>query len=474
MLHVATRMDPTTYYPLAKGGYSGLEHDLVTLFAEQLGVRVEFQIPERFEDIIEKTAAGEVDLAAAGLTITDRRKNTLRFAPPYHEIIEQVVYRSGTKRPKTAADLLGGILEITKGTSHADSLQALKQSSVQELDWITNDSLNTNQLISLVNEGLIDYTIADSNQATLMQRFYPKLHIAFAVSQPRMLAWALPISDDDSLYREVKLFFRRIKKDETLVQLLERHYGHAERLNYVDKCKFYQHQKSRLPEYKPHFVEAGEKYGIDWRLLAAIGYQESHWEEGAVSPTGVRGLMMLTRDTARQVGVKDRNDPVQSIEGGALYFHQRLKKIPERIPEPDRTWFALASYNIGFGHLEDARILTQRHGGDPDKWVDVKEMLPKLSQEAWHSQTRHGYARGGEPVVYVENIRNYYDLLVWQTNKKKRAKAARLAVADNSSFMDKLFNTYFMLDLAERLARKKSVSSDEVSSSSTPPIQLTE
>jgi len=166
-----------------------------------------------------------------------------------------------------------------------------------------------------------------------------------------------------------------------------------------------------------------EKTSIDWRLLAAISYQESHWNEKAISPTGVKGLMMLTQATAKDLGVKDRTQARDSIDGGARYLKQRIAIIPERVLEPDRTWFALASYNIGFGHLNDARILTQQLGKNPDKWIDVKQFLPLLSQEKWYSQTRHGYARGKEPVRYVSNIRSYLDLLIWNTNNKQTNEA---------------------------------------------------
>lgn len=131
---------------------------------------------------------------------------------------------------------------------------------------------------------------------------------------------------------------------------------------------------------------------------------------------------MLTKSTAKQLGVTDRTDPVQSITGGALYFKQRLKQIPDQIQEPDRTWFALASYNVGFGHLEDARILTQKSNANPNKWLDVKKSLPLLSKKKWYEQTRYGYARGGEPVRYVENIRSYYDLLFWLTEENQIEK----------------------------------------------------
>jgi len=420
ILKVLTRQDPTTYYEGANG-LTGLEYDLVMLFAKQLKVKVNFIIPDTFEHILQNISDNKADIAAAGLTITKARQQNMRFAPAYQSITEQVIYRSGTRRPKSITDLSNGIFEIVKGTSHTESLTRL-QEQYPALTWNTNAERNTDGLLYLVNEGLIDYTIADSHQASTIKHFYPKLNIAFNITQPRHLAWALPLSKDNSLYDEVSRFFIQIKKDKTLEDLLEKYYGNAGNLSYVGNCKFRLHVKSRLPRYQDLFKAEAIKHDIDWRLLAAIGYQESHWRANAVSPTGVKGLMMLTQGTAKQLGIKDRTDPVQSITGGALYFKQRLKKIPARIQEPDRTWFALASYNVGFGHLEDARILTQSRKGNPDKWLDVKKSLPLLSKKKWYERTRHGYARGKEPVHYVENIRSYYDLLVWLTEENQIEK----------------------------------------------------
>lgn len=421
-LHVLTRNDPTTYYESPEG-FTGLEYDLVMLFAEQLGVKVKFETPGTFDDILNRIAKGKADIAAASLTITEQRSKKMRFAPAYYEVTEQLIYRSGARRPNDVSSLTHGIIEVAKSTSHIDSLAYLKQDT-PELAWNVNDELDTEGLLYLVNEGLIDYTVADSNQTILISRFYPKLNIAFDISEPRQLAWALSPSDDNSLYDEVVRFFDRIKKDKTLDQLLEKHYGHTSSLSYIGNCKFRQHQKSRLPLYQKYFNSAAAQYHIDWRLLAAIGYQESHWLDKAASPTGVEGIMMLTNDTAAELGINNRTDPAQSIDGAARYFQQRIKIIPEQIPEPDRTWFALASYNVGLGHLEDARTLTKKQGGNPDKWMDVKQRLPLLTEEKWHQQTKHGYARGYEPVKFVENIRSYYDLLVWLTEENQIKKNA--------------------------------------------------
>ncbi len=413
VLKVLTRQDPTTYYE-GPEGLTGLEYDLVQLFAKQLKVKVEFIFPDSFDAILQDIAANKADIAAAGLTVTEERKQKMRFAPPYQTITEQVVYRY--KRPKSIADLSEGILEVVKGSSHVATLNRLKK-QYPKLEWQENSKLDSDGLLYLVNVGLIDFTIADSHQAAIIRSYYPKLNIAFNLAEPQHLAWALPLSDDDSLYQEVVRFFQKIKQDGTLKALLEKHYGHINNLNYVGNCTFRKHVKERLPKYEALFKATAKKYQLDWRFLAAISYQESHWNPKAVSPTGVKGLMMLTQATARQLGIKNRLDPAQSIDGGARYFKQRLQKIPSRIPEPDRIWFALASYNIGFGHLEDARILAQKMGKNPDKWLDVKKILPLLSKPKWYKKTKHGYARGREPVRYVENIRSYYHLLIWLTKE---------------------------------------------------------
>ncbi len=428
-INVLTRKDPTTFYEGSEG-LTGLEYELVMLFAKRLGVQVKFIFPDTFDDILNQISTGQADIAAAGLTVTDQRRQNMRFAPAYQSITEQVVFRSGRKRTRTIADLSNGIIEIVKGTSHQDTLSKLKLEH-PDLSWNVNSELDTEGLLYLVNEGLIDYTIADSHQAKTLKQYYPRLNIAFDITKPRKLAWAMPLTEDNSLYDEIVSFFTEIKENKILEHLLDKHYGNAGKLSYVGNCTFRLHIDTRLPKFIKYFKQEAATHQLDWRLLAAIGYQESHWRSDVTSPTGVKGLMMLTRATAKQLGIKDRTDPIQSIKGGALYFKQRIKKIPERIQEPDRTWFALASYNVGFGHLEDARILTQKRKGNPDKWLDVKESLPLLSQKKWYKQTRHGYARGREPVHYVENIRSYYDLLIWLTNENTIEKQLMPPSVDN-------------------------------------------
>ncbi len=353
-------------------------------------------------------------MAAAGLTITDVRKQYLRFSTPYQMITEQVIYLGGTRRPRSVQDLQAGRLEVMAGSSHQRTLEVLKK-RYPKLEWQALD-LDIETLLQRIEAKQSNYTVTDSNQFATLRRFYPRLKIAFDLTEPEPLAWAFSKNHDATLYKEAEKFFQHIRQNRILDQLLDQYYGHVDALGYVDIFTFHRHVKERLPKYRAYFEQAARQFGWDWRLLAAIAYQESHWNNNAKSPTGVRGIMMLTLQTAKHIRTKNRLDPKQSIPGAARYLAQIKARIPARIAEPDRTWLTLAAYNIGFGHLEDARVLTQSTGGNPDRWIDVKKHLPLLTQKKWYSKVKHGYALGHEPVRYVENVRNYYDLLVRLTD----------------------------------------------------------
>ena len=409
-LVVLTRNSPTTYYE-GPEGYTGIEYDLALAFAKRLDVKLKMVVPERFADIIPMIVRGEGQIAAAGITITPNRQQQVRFSPPYQIIREQVVYRRGTTPPPTSIqDLPGHHLEIVAGTSYEERLQQSKL-LVPDLQWTTRDKIETEELLQQVQEELLELTIADSHIVALSRRFHTDLDVAFDISAPEQLAWAFPLDEDDSLYRAAESFFNDLRASGELAQLLEKYYGASTRFNPINLAVYTQRIADTLVNYQPLFEQAGNTYKLDWRLLAAMSYQESFWNPKAVSPTGVRGMMMLTNATAEHLNVQDREDPEQSITGGAHYLRQLIDRLPRRIREPDRTWMGLAAYNVGLHHLEDARIITQQQGGNADKWNDVKERLPLLAKAAWFSKTKYGYARGYEPVQFVNRIRLYSEVL---------------------------------------------------------------
>lgn len=408
-LVVLTRNSPTTYYE-GPDGPTGLEYDLARMFADQLGVPLRMKTVWRFSSLLPMLAGGEGDLAAAGITVTPARATEFRFTPPYQTIRQQVVYHSRTRPPTDVRGLSGRHLQILAGSSYAERLQQLKLTH-PAISWREVSGVETEELLQQVQDGLVELTIADSNIVALSRQVNHDLRIAFNLGEPEQLAWAFPRTGDDSLYQQAVAFIEHVRASGELAHLIERHYGAARRFNPINLAVYQQRVHSDLPRYLDLFQEAGGRYLIDWRLLAAMSYQESYWDPGATSPTGVRGMMMLTEATARQLGVTDRLDPRQSVFGGAAYLRSLIDRIPARIGEPDRTWMALAAYNVGFNHLEDARVLTQRQGGDPDKWSDVQHRLPLLAKAAWFTTVRHGYARGYEPVQFVTRIRTYYELL---------------------------------------------------------------
>lgn len=408
-LVVLTRNSPTTYYE-GPDGPTGFEYDLAQAFARQLGVNLRIKTVERFSDMLPMVADGQADFAAAGLTVTPLRETQVRFTPSYQTIRQQVVCNVKTLPPADVKGLIGRHLEVPSGTSYVELLNRLKLIN-PGLSWTTVDNLSTEDLLVQVQQGWTELTVADSNILDLSRQFNPDLRVAFDLSEPQRLAWAFPLSDDDSLYQAASRFLEDMRVSGELAHLIERHYGPASRFNPINLAAYIDKIGTDLPRYRDVFQQAGRRYLLDWRLLAALSYQESYWDPAAVSPTGVRGIMMLTSTTAEHLGIGDRMDVRQSVNGGAAYLRTLMDRIPQRIPEPDRTWFALAAYNIGINHLEDARIITQSQGGDPDKWTDVKERLPLLAQSAWYSKTRHGYARGYEPVQFVNRIRTYYEVL---------------------------------------------------------------
>jgi len=410
-LRVVTRIGPLEFYRGADGTPEGPEFELARRFADELGVKLKITPMRTYAEIYAALTSGQAHLAAAGLKVPMQPVPGVEFGPAYQHVREHLIYRRGAQRPGSLAEIGNSDLEIATGSAHAKTLESARN-SYPDLVWVENASTNSQALLDGVADGSIDFTIADSTEFALAHDVHPDLRIAFDFQGTRPLAWAT--SDRDPTFgQELSEYFSRLKLDGELATIVNRYYGRTEDAELAGGPAFMQHLQSRLPLYKQWFVEAAEQSSQDWRLLAAMGYQESKWNPSAHSSAGARGLMQLTAETATETNVTDLSDARQSIFGGAQYFRQVYEKIPAHVQEPDRTWFALAAYNIGYGHVEDARILAQKSGHDPDSWQAVRTFLPLLEQEQWYTQTENGYARGREPVRYVDNVRGYRDLLEW-------------------------------------------------------------
>ena len=409
-----TLNSPNTYYVDGNKEFAGLEYDLAKLFVKQLGSnkKLKFMVADNINQVIPAILNNTADIAAADVTITDARQEIINFSTPYQDVQQQVIYnkQAPNKIPKKVTDLVGLHISIPAGTSFVERLIKL-QPSIPGLMWEERLHVNSEQLLQELSRGEISYTVADSHLVSIMQNYYPNLGVAFSLGKPEKIAWAMPKNGNPQLQLQVNAFFKKIKKDGTLRNLIDRYHGNSKRLKPVDITSFIIRSRTLLPKYKRLFKQAQEITDLDWRLIAAISYQESHWDTFSTSPTNVRGLMMLTEGTADQMGVSDRLDPKQSIKAGAKYVNVMRETIPDRIPEPDRTYMALAAYNIGYAHVEDARVLAQRLKLDPDKWADVKKTLVMLNDPTYYLNAKYGYCSGGAPVIYVESIRSYYNIL---------------------------------------------------------------
>ncbi|GAB6044086.1 membrane-bound lytic murein transglycosylase MltF [Endothiovibrio diazotrophicus] len=423
-LVVATRPGPTTYFQTPDGP-AGVSYELVNRFAERLGVKLRLITVDQPSRILSLVKRRVVHLAAAGMSLSEEERQKLRAGPPYQEITQQLLYHRDTSPPDSLEALQGKEVEVVEECPQGALLDHYR-TDYPGIQWDEVNDADSRELMRRVASREIDYTILQSNFVALHRLYYPEVAIApLALAPPSQLAWAFPRSGDGSLLQEARRFFAELQESGELARILERYYGRATHFDYVHTRHFLRHIEQRLPAIEHHFRHAAAEYGFDWRLLAAMGYQESLWDPDAISPTGVRGVMMLTRATASQLGVKNRLDPEQSIFGGARYLASLKRRLPKRIQEPDRTWMALAAYNIGMGHLEDTRILTQRLGGSPDSWADVKKQLRKLGKRKWYKTLPHGYARGGEALYYVKNIRAYYQMLKWQERKEREEEQRR-------------------------------------------------
>jgi len=405
-LRFVTIESPATYYA-SHSGPMGLEYELAKWFADTLGVGLKVLVVPNAYQVITTIQDGKATAGGAAL-LSNTRLGELRFGPAYLKVPQQLVYRRGEARPAS-------LLELSEQTINISSSQLIQiKDRYPHFVWNATYDKDVQKLLKLIQEEKVRSVIATSNMVDIYKHLYPDIRVAFDITPPQPLAWVYR-RDEQRLHNAVTKFFDSITSNGELEKLVNYYYGHINDFDYVDVRTYLRRIEARLPRYEKVFKKYSEKHDLDWTLLAAMSYQESQWQ----------GLMMLTQDTAEQLGIKDRLSPEQSIDGGARYLELLLEKIPERIKHPDRLWFALAAYNVGFQHLEDARILAQKDGADPDQWNVVRQYLPLLSDEEWYTKTLYGFARGDEPVGYVRKVRIYQDVLRWVLYEKNKIRTRK-------------------------------------------------
>ena len=416
---VVTLNTPTTYY-FEGDRASGFEYRLIRAFAREYNMPVRIKVAFSLPELFEMLASGEAHLAAAGLSQSAGRDAQFVASNPYLYQQPLVVYKSGALRPRSLRALAGHDIVVVAGSVHVETLSALQQ-DLPELTWREIHAADSLELMQLVTDEKADLAIVDSIEFSIQQQLLPRVVAAMEIGESTPNVWYLPQDERSEASLElVNQFIARATEQGQIAQLEREHFGRWEYASRVGSLIFQRKMRDDLPQWQPMLEQVAEEYQMDWRLLAAMAYQESHWNPNARSHTGVRGMMMLTGATASELGVEDRTDPLQSLRGGARFFKNLLRRLPSDIEEPDRTFLALAAYNIGMGHLEDARVLTERAGGDPHLWPDVRAHLPKLQNPNHFPVTKFGFAQGEQAVSYVDNIRHYEGLLSFQNLPENR------------------------------------------------------
>jgi membrane-bound lytic murein transglycosylase F len=409
-LRVVTLNSPTSYY-LGAHGPQGLEYRLARAFADRLGVQLEVEAVLDSAAMRAALAQDRADIAAAQIT-PDADWHRIGLATDsYEQVAQLVVQVRGRAHPRDVTELCGTRVVVRANSPQLAQLRAIQRSGVPCLSWTAEPAGGTDPL-ELLESGKADYAVVDANQFAFTQHLYPDASVAFSLPDPRPLRWMVR-SDGGDLVAAANGFFAAAAASGELALLQQDAGGEAGTFDYEDAHRFRFDIATRLPELQPLFQEAAAETGLDWRLLAAVGYQESKWQMDAASADGALGIMMLTTDAATAVGITHREDESENILGGARYLAQVIATIPKHVPEPDRTWLALAAYNVGYGHLEDARVLTQHLGQNPDSWDAVRAQLPLLAQTLWYVRLKRGYARGWEPAQFVQQVRRYLEVLEW-------------------------------------------------------------
>lgn len=407
-LVVLTLEGPTSYYE-SEGEATGYEVELAEAFAREHDLEIRFVVKRNIDTLFEALNNREGHIGAAGLTSTPGRRERIEFGPAYKNVRQQLVCHDDSDQPRRLEQLANVRIAVVAGSSYAETMEEIGVEH-PEIGWTAREVGSAMPLLTGVDRGSIDCTIADSNLVAYARRRHPELAIPMSLTEDQPLAWAVA-PGVEGLHEALADWFAQSHDNDLLQALDERWYGHFDEFDYIDVVRFIERLDERLPRFRSYFERAAQEMPFDWTLLAAQAYQESHWDPDARSPTGVEGLMMLTMSTAARVGVENRRDPRQSVQGGAAYLADLYERIPDGVQGEDRLWFALGAYNVGLGHVYDARALAERRGLNKNDWDDVAEVLPLLSQPEFYQQARHGYCRGHEPVHYVRKIREYYAML---------------------------------------------------------------
>ena len=405
---VLTRNHPISYYEDKTGEIVGYEHDLVEKFAQSANIKVIYRVKNSMAEVLSDLRIGAANFAAVGVPITKEIAEEFALGPAHLPIEKRILCQKSLKLTKLEDIASHTVIVIGDG----EELEPKEHFAAMypNIKWESGKGIDLSQWLDELVNKKSDCVLVSSTWMELEKRPLIGIQQVAVLPQKSELRWILA-RGQKRLTQDLYSWLQKIEKEQVLKTVQDQYLSPNSEYNQYDTELFMKKVKSELPRLKAWFQVAAKKISMDWRLLAAVGYQESHWSPEARSPTGVRGIMMLTMPTAKELGIADRTDPQQSIIGGATYLQQTLDRFPGFISPEDKLWLSLAAYNVGWAHLKDARKLAIDLNKNPNEWNAVKDVFPLLTQSQYYLKLEHGYARGYEPVIYVSRIQRYYELL---------------------------------------------------------------
>jgi peptidoglycan lytic transglycosylase F len=422
-INAAVDNSSTTYFTY-RGMIMGFEYDLLQRLEDYFKIKVNIIVQPSIEESINLLNRGEVDIIAYPLTINKERKKVIAFTNHYITQTQVLVQR----KPKNwramklheidktlirdQVDLMGKDVHVLNHSSYIETLEFLSEQIGGDINIIEDDaSIDTDQLLKNVAEGVYDYTVADQNIARVNEYYYPILDIKTPVSFPRRIAWAVR-KNAPTLRDTLNFGLKRLKQQGVINILYAKYFKNSRKSKRFAESDYASFSGGNLSPYDELIKKNAVRVDWDWRLLASMVYQESRFDPKVSSWAGASGLLQMMPATAKEYGVTDRNNPAQSLKGGADYLIWLEKRWRDRVKDPDeKVKFIMASYNVGLGHVYDASALAKKNGGDPELWDDVRLSLLQLSSRKYYSDpvVKLGYARGSEPVNYVDDIMNRFE-----------------------------------------------------------------
>lgn len=413
-----------TSYFLYRGQPMGYEYELLKRLADDLGVELELKVSKNLDELLPELKKGSVDIVAHALAITSERKKEVSFADFLYLTEQVLVQRKPENWRRMTLDqiqeqiitdpiqLIGDTVSVRMNSSYFNRIKNLSKEIGGEIVIDTLDgNLTTDEIIKMVAEGDIKYSLADKNLATINASYYSNLDVDVPLSFSQRIAWAVH-PNASKLLKATNKWLKKEKRHPDYNVIYNRYFKHKRSFKRRVNSPFYSLNQKKISKYDPIIKGNSEQIGWDWRLLASLIYQESQFDPEAESWTGAKGLMQMMPAAAEEMGVTNKSDPEDIIKGGTNYLkrmHDRFEAIPDSI---QRIKFAMASYNCGYSHVIDAQKLAAVNGLDSTAWDEhVEKMIVALSypKNFNHEVVKYGYVRGIEPFQYVDEIFKRYE-----------------------------------------------------------------